>query len=104
MSFTTRCQQFSHLDISIFSCFFCSGDVINLELVTFKRQFYESVSYDLDPDQTAAMVDLDEVSRYTKVLRLYYATGAPSRDPIGSPKFFFMCKTFLTLRPDFTSP
>lgn len=60
-----------------------SGEIINIELVTFRRQFEESVSRDLDPNQTASMVDLDKVSRNTKVIRLYYVKGQSSGDIVG---------------------
>ena len=58
-------------------CYFdISGDILNLEVVTFRRQFEESVSRDLDPNQTSFMVNLDNVTRYTKVIRLYYVYGS----------------------------
>ena len=60
-----------------------TGDIINLELVTFRRQFETSVHRDLDPNETACLINMDKVSRKTKILRLFYIAGKESRDPIG---------------------
>ena len=59
------------------------GEIINLELVTFRRQFETSVHRDIDPEETACLVDMEKVTRRTKILRLFYVCGADSREPLG---------------------